>query len=149
MAAAVRLAALDDLDALTSYNMAMAHETEGLTLQQGILRKGIEALLTDRSKGQYFVVEAEGQVVAQLMITYEWSDWRNSRIWWIQSVYVHPDHRRKGLFKLLYDYVKELSLEERAAGLRLYADASNHRAQSTYKAMGMTTHYNVFEDMTE
>ncbi|KAK9836451.1 hypothetical protein WJX74_000830 [Apatococcus lobatus] len=149
MAASVRLATLADADTLTAYNMAMAHETEGLTLQQGTLQKGIETLLHDKSKGQYFVAEADGKVVAQLMITYEWSDWRNCTIWWIQSVYVHPDHRRQGLFKLLYDHVKELSLEERAAGLRLYADIGNSRAHLTYKAMGMTTHYQVFEDMTD
>ncbi|KAL3157680.1 hypothetical protein ABBQ32_012116 [Trebouxia sp. C0010 RCD-2024] len=91
--------------------------------------------------------QLQGEVVAALMITYEWSDWRNCQLWWIQSVYVHPDHRRKGFFRQLYKYVRQAAEQAQAGGLRLYADTTNEKAHATYEALGMTSHYKVFEDM--
>ena len=83
------------------------------------------------------------------MITYEWSDWRNKQTWWIQSVYVVPERRSKGIFRELYRHARERCAGEGAAGLRLYADTTNHKAQAVYQGLGMTSHYAVFEDMFE
>ncbi|GFR48746.1 hypothetical protein Agub_g10704, partial [Astrephomene gubernaculifera] len=100
-----------------------------------------------RAAACYFLLECEGEVVAQLMITYEWSDWRASNIWWIQSVYVRPEHRRKGHFRALYGAVRQAAREAGAAGLRLYADVANARAHAAYEVLGMRSHYKVYEDM--
>ncbi|CAK0784478.1 hypothetical protein CVIRNUC_007682 [Coccomyxa viridis] len=81
------------------------------------------------------------------MITYEWSDWRNGQLWWIQSVYVHPEYRRRGHYRALYQHVQQQARQEEAAGIRLYVDTHNKNAQETYKAMGMSSHYLVFEDV--
>jgi len=116
----------------------MAEETEGKTLAPDIIGPGVQALLDDPSKGRYWVAKAGDKVIGQLMVTYEWSDWRNGTIWWIQSVYVHPDWRRKGVFSALYRHVESLAAAEPGViGLRLYVEENNKRAQQTYKALGM------------
>ncbi|KAL3159704.1 hypothetical protein ABBQ38_010110 [Trebouxia sp. C0009 RCD-2024] len=136
-----------DLEVLVRFNRAMAKETEGIDLDIDTLQAGVSNVLRCHGNGLYYVAELQGEVVAALMITYEWSDWRNCQLWWIQSVYVHPDHRRKGYFRQLYRYVRQAAEEARAGGLRLYADTTNERAHATYEALGMTSHYKVFEDM--
>ncbi len=124
----------------------MAMETENLILDSATLTKGVMAVFTDKTKGQYYVAEDNKKVVASLMITYEWSDWRNASVWWFQSVYVIPEYRRKGVFRMMYDYIKKEGLKENIAGLRLYVEAENHRAQKTYEAMGMNgSHYKTYE----
>ena len=126
----------------------MASETEGIELNSDIVTKGVMAVFHDPGKGLYYVAEENDCVVASLMITYEWSDWRNANVWWFQSVYVIPDYRRKGIFRMMYEYVKKTGVADGIAGLRLYVDARNTRAQSTYEAMGMNgEHYKVYEWM--
>ncbi|CAL8469425.1 g8966 [Coccomyxa elongata] len=147
MDARVRRATAKDNAIISKFNIAMAKETEDLELDEQTVNAGVLAVLTDPSKGTYFLLEEDGKAVAQLMITYEWSDWRNSQLWWIQSVYVHPEHRRKGLYKALYRHIQTCAAAEKAAGIRLYVDVGNQRAQHTYKSLGMTSHYLVFEDM--
>ncbi len=115
----------------------MAEETEGRPLDPNIIGPGVLALLNDADKGRYWVAEANGEVVGQIMVTYEWSDWRNGSLWWIQSVYVHPDHRRSGVFSALYHRVEAIAQKNDACGLRLYVEHNNERAQETYKALGM------------
>jgi GNAT superfamily N-acetyltransferase len=145
----IREARPGDASIIAAYNSAMAQETEDKQLDPGRVGPGVDALLNDRSMGRYWVAEGHRQVIGQLMVTYEWSDWRNGTIWWIQSVYVHPDWRRKGVFSGLYRHVE--SLAEAAPGvigLRLYVDAENLRAQQTYRALGMVkSDYLVMEDM--
>ena len=144
----VRLATLSDLDAIVAGNLALAEESEHLRLDSQTLRKGVRALLTGRAPGRYSVAELEGRVAGHLLITYEWSDWRNRMVWWIQSVYVVPEARRLGIFRALYAHARQEALAAGAGGLRLYVDVTNTVAQSVYRSMGMTgDHYQVFEDM--
>lgn len=144
----IRPATQADLEFLVSGNMAMALETEGLRLDGAVLREGVHAILDLRAPGAYWMAELDGVVVGQLMITFEWSDWRNRMVWWIQSVYVSPAARQHGVFRQLYAHVRTRAQEAGAGGLRLYVDTTNTRAQQVYAALGMNgDHYRVFEDM--
>ncbi len=144
----IRHATIDDLEFLVRGNREMAKETEAIELDESILREGVSTLLAGRSQGAYRILELEGRAVGQLLITYEWSDWRNKPVWWIQSVWVEPEHRGHGLFRRLYEAVREEAKAAGAGGLRLYVDERNARAQSVYRALGMDGgHYRVFEDM--
>jgi ribosomal protein S18 acetylase RimI-like enzyme len=137
-AISVREAVPADAATIAAFNAAMARETEDKSLDPGLVGPGVAALLEDASKGRYWVAESNGEVVGQLMVTYEWSDWRNGNIWWIQSVYVHPDWRRRGVFSTLYRHVESIVAADPAAiGLRLYVEQQNTRAQQTYRALGM------------
>lgn len=112
------------------------------------LRAGLLALLESRAPGRYWIAELEGRVVGQLLITFEWSDWRNRMVWWIQSVYVKPGARGRGVLRTLYDVVRREAQAAGAGGLRLYVHTENIRAQRVYSALGMNgDHYRVFEDM--
>ncbi len=143
-----RPATLADLDTLVDGNAAMALDTENLQLDRDTLRAGVEAVLTGRAPGRYSVAEVEGRVVGQLLVTYEWSDWRNRLVWWIQSVHVAADARRLGVFRALYAHTRDAAVAAGAGGLRLYVDTTNTRAQAVYSALGMSGgHYQVFEDM--
>jgi len=134
----IRDASTADADVLADFNSRMAEETEGRTLDQAVVGPGVAALLADSDKGRYWVAEIDGMVVGQLMVTYEWSDWRNGTLWWIQSVYIHPSFRRQGVFSALYQHVESLALAEPdVCGLRLYVEQGNTRAQRTYKKLGM------------
>jgi ribosomal protein S18 acetylase RimI-like enzyme len=144
----IRRARAGDLEALVEGNLALARDTESVRLDPETLRTGIRAVLEGRAPGAYWVIEDAGAVVAQTMVTYEWSDWRNADVWWIQSVHVHPEHRRRGLFRRLYAHVRAEARRQGAAGLRLYVDTTNTRAQAVYAALGMSgDHYRVYEDM--
>lgn len=145
----IRTAGPADGPTLADYNSRMAEETEGKALDPELIGPGVAALLADPAKGQYWVAVAGKQVIGQIMVTYEWSDWRNGNIWWIQSVYVHADWRRKGVFSALYHHVESLVTSEPGViGLRLYVEENNKRAQQTYEALGMVKpSYLVMESM--
>lgn len=144
----IRRARLEDLEALVAGNVAMARETESVRLEPATTRAGVRAVLEAAALGAYWVLEEEGEVRAQLLVTYEWSDWRNRTVWWIQSVYVHPEHRRRGLYRHLYAAARAAARATGAAGLRLYVDRSNERAQAVYASLGMDGgHYAVYEEM--
>ena len=144
----IRPATLDDLDAIVAGNLALAEESENLRLDRETLRAGVRALLEGRAPGRYWVADSEGVIVGQVLITFEWSDWRNRMVWWIQSVYVAPAARRGGIFRALYHHARNEAHREGAGGLRLYVDVTNSRAQAVYAALGMKgDHYRVFEDM--
>ncbi len=148
MSIVVRPARIDDLDTIVTGNMVMALETERVQLDEATLREGVRALLESRAPGHYRVAEIDGRVVGQVLTTFEWSDWRNRMVWWIQSVHVVPEARRSGVFRALYDAVRRDALAAGAGGLRLYVDNTNVRAQQVYAALGMNgDHYSVFEDM--
>lgn len=138
-----------DLPTIVSFQLAMASETEGITLDRSVCSRGVEAIFEDRSLGRYFVAEVEGNAVSSLLITYEWSDWRNGVVWWIQSVFVTSEQRRAGIYSTLYEYVKRLAVaDEKVQGIRLYVDRRNVAAQQTYRKLGMNgEHYQVFEWM--
>ena len=144
----VRPATLSDLDFIVAGNRAMASETEALTLDEAVLRHGVRAVLEKRAPGAYWMADVSGAAAGQLMVTFEWSDWRNRVVWWIQSVYVLPSARQHGVFRSLYAHVREAAQAAGAGGVRLYVDNSNTRAQQVYAALGMNGgHYRVFEDM--
>jgi GNAT superfamily N-acetyltransferase len=136
-----------DAAVIAGFNRRMAWETERRRLDPARVRRGVVALLRDKAKGAYFVAEKNGTVVGQLMITYEWSDWRNGNFWWIQSVYVRADSRGQGIFRALFEHVGKLARKRRdARGLRLYVDAHNGGARQTYTRLGMKkTDYELFE----
>lgn len=138
-----------DADAIIEFQLAMARETEELELDRDVLTKGVAALFEDPSKGRYFVAENDGRVIGSLMITYEWSDWRNGLVWWIQSVYVMPEFRRRGVYAGLYSHVKSMMEGDASIrGIRLYVDERNRDAQQVYTRLGMNgEHYKVFEWM--
>ncbi|MBW4632688.1 MAG: GNAT family N-acetyltransferase [Iphinoe sp. HA4291-MV1] len=130
----------------------MARETEDKDLSLEIVTAGVETLLKNSDFGFYVVAENNDKVAASLMVTTEWSDWRNGRFWWIQSVYVHPKFRRQGIYRKLYEFVKEKARNEqnelRICGFRLYVDHQNTVAQKTYKALGMKdTGYMIYEEL--
>lgn len=145
--AQIRTATLDDLAFLHASNMALAWETEDKRLDAATLEKGLTHLLQDPSKGFYIIVEVEGRPVGNLMITVEWSDWRNAPMWWFQSVYILPDFRGQHLFSLMYNYIRDRARTEGARVLRLYVEKENVRAQQVYAAMGMAeSHYLMYEE---
>jgi GNAT superfamily N-acetyltransferase len=143
----IRRAGPDDSATIAELNIHLAAETEDLKLDPERVNAGVLALLRDPSKGSYFVCETENSIVGQVMITYEWSDWRNGNIWWLQSVYIRPEFRQKGVFRALFEHIRDLAAVELGVwGLRLYMHAANERARLTYERLGMVhTHYEVFE----
>jgi ribosomal protein S18 acetylase RimI-like enzyme len=145
----IRPSTSNDINTLASFQLQLADESENIKLNKAIVTAGLKALFDDRSKGTYYVAENGGIVCGCFLITYEWSDWRNGMIWWLQSVYVAASHRRQGIFKKMYDHIIEtISGDPKIIGLRLYVDKSNARAQNVYKSMGMNgDHYTVFEWM--
>ncbi len=142
----VRRATGNDIPFLVSNNLAMAKETENKLLDEKILTRGVRAFFEDDRYGFYCVAEIGGQPAGQLMITYEWSDWRNGVFWWIQSVYIPPAFRRKGVYSELYQFILAAAKTDRACGIRLYVDKDNLQAKKTYKHCGMQeAHYELFE----
>jgi ribosomal protein S18 acetylase RimI-like enzyme len=143
----IRMARPSDADVIAAANAAMAWETEALRLDPGRLGEGVRALLRDPARGFYLVAEDAGRVVGQLMITTEWSDWRNGNFWWIQSVHVAPEHRRRGVFRSLYAAIEARARADASCcGLRLYVERHNERAKATYAALGMQAAcYELFE----
>jgi ribosomal protein S18 acetylase RimI-like enzyme len=144
----VRAGVESDADVIADFNIKMALETEHLRLDPPTVLAGVRAGIADPAKARYFVAEVDGSIVGQLMLTHEWSDWRNGDIWWIESVYVHVDHRGRGVFGTLYRHVEQLARREGVVGLRLYVEKDNAAAQKTYARLGMSmTNYNVMEQM--
>ena len=138
MKISIRRGRLADAETIAGYNAALAAETERLQLDRDRLLRGVRAVLEDPAKGFYTVAESEDTVVGQMMITFEWSDWRNGTFWWIQSVYVHPEYRRRGVFSRLHRHVLEEATKlGTVCGLRLYVEKENRQAQRTYQRLGM------------
>jgi len=146
----IRRAIPKDAEVIIDFQQKMAWETEQMTLVPEIIVKGVNAVFIDSTRGQYWVADDNGNVVASLLITYEWSDWRNTNVWWFQSVYVLPEFRRTGIFRSMYKHIKNEADKYGIAGLRLYVETNNLRAQHTYEALGMKSlHYKMYEWMKE
>jgi GNAT superfamily N-acetyltransferase len=145
----IRKALIADAETIADFNIAMALETEGKELEYDTIHNGVNALFANPHYGFYIVAEVDDQIAGCLLVTYEWSDWRNGLFWWIQSVYIHPDYRRKGIYRTMYSFVKKLALKEKnICGFRLYVEKENSDAQRTYTALGMTEcQYKMFEEM--
>lgn len=141
----VRAATRADIAFLVDANASMALETEDKRLDPDRLRRGVCAVFDEPKRGFYLVAERAGRAAGCLLVTYEWSDWRNGDWWWIQSVYVRPDDRRYGVFGALYRHVEAAARAADAVGLRLYVEWANERAQRTYAALGMEReHYHMY-----
>ena len=145
----IRDATLADQPIIVDFNMRLADETEGKTLNQSLLEPGVTGILADCTKGRYWIAMVDDEEIGQIMVTYEWSDWRNGMLWWIQSVYIRAKYRRKGVFSALYSHVESLVKGDPAAcGIRLYVEKENVRAQDTYRKLGFTEPgYHVMETM--
>ncbi len=143
----IRKARLSDADVIADFNRRLAMETETLRLDPARVLRGVRALLRDPAKGTYYVAEVAGEIVGQLLITWEWSDWRNGNFWWVQSVYVRSDSRGRGMFQTLLGHVERLARRRKhVCGLRLYMDAHNDRARRVYERLGFKlTNYELFE----
>jgi GNAT superfamily N-acetyltransferase len=145
----IRIAQPSDIDSLIAFNQAMALETEGKQLDPAILSAGVSAVFADEKKGFYVVAESENKIVGGLMITYEWSDWRNAWFWWIQSVYILPASRGKKIYSRLYEFVRErAAASDNVCGFRLYVEAENDHARTVYEKVGMeSSHYLMYEQL--
>jgi GNAT superfamily N-acetyltransferase len=143
----IRRASVTDIDALVEFNIAMARETEDKTLDDETLRAGVVAVLAQPARGFYLVAADAEKVIGCLMITYEWSDWRNGDWWWLQSVYVAQAQRRRGVFRALHAAIEQHARATAGVvGLRLYVERDNTRAQATYASLGMhAAHYSMWE----
>ncbi|WP_374473925.1 N-acetyltransferase family protein [Arenimonas sp.] len=146
----VRPAGVDDVPRLRDWARAMALETEHKQLDPATVEAGIRAVLDEPGRGAYLVAEHHGEPAGTLMLTYEWSDWRNGDWWWIQSVYVAPEHRRQGVYAALYRHVHaRAEMTPRVCGLRLYVERDNAAAQRTYERLGMVdAGYRMYEAPT-
>ena len=143
----VRTARWSDLDTVVEFNALMARETEDKELDPVTVRAGVAAVLQNSSLGFYLIAEIDGHVAGQLLITSEWSDWRDGLFWWIQSVYVVPDHRRRGVYRALDAHVRAEALRRGdVCGVRLYVERNNHTAQLVYRNLGMSqSSYDMYE----
>ena len=146
----VRTATPADVPAIVEYNRRLARETEAKELDPATLAAGVAAAIADPGrKGPYYLACAGDDVVGQMQITYEWSDWRNGWFWWVQSVYVRADARGRGVYRTLYEHVRGRA---RAAGdvigLRLYVEKDNHAARETYHRLGMEAiHFDLMQEL--
>jgi ribosomal protein S18 acetylase RimI-like enzyme len=145
----IRLARRGDSSTIAAFNRAMALETEGKALFPRVIGAGVRRLLARPQSGFYVVAERRNQVIGALLITKEWSDWRNGDFWWVQSVYVLPEHRGRGVYRRLYRHVQALAARRRSVvGFRLYVDHDNAKARRVYRSLGMKeTRYLVFEQL--
>lgn len=134
----IRMAKIKDAAAITAQNISLAEESENIHLKQEIVVAGVKALISDQTKGFYIVAEEKNAIIGQLMITVEWSDWRNKPIWWIQSVYVKKEWRKKGIFTQMLSFIKQKSQKQKVAFLRLYTHKNNKSASYVYEKIGWT-----------
>lgn len=147
MALSIRPGTPADTPIVVDFNLRMALETEHKMLDRALLERGVHAVLSDPAKGRYLIAEVDSIVAGQMMLTYEWSDWRNGMFWWIQSVYVREDQRGKGIYSALHSHVTAMAKKDGGVcGLRLYVEKDNDRAKRTYEKLGMTrTEYELYE----
>jgi len=144
----IRKASTADIGCLTQFNIAMARETEQLELQEDTVSKGVSHMLVHPELGFYLLAEVDGKTAGSLMLTLEWSDWRNALFWWIQSVYVRPRYRHQGVYRALYQQVKLLAAQDgQICGFRLYVEQENKPAKACYRSLGMQpTRYLLYEE---
>ena len=146
-----RAAIVGDIPTIVRFQLAMARETENLELDPSVCSAGVRAVFDHPELGIYHVSEIDGTVVGSLLITYEWSDWRNGAVWWIQSVFVSPQFRRGGVYSGLYSHIRKIAnADNNVRAIRLYVDRRNQVAQRVYESLGMNgDHYQVYEYLKE
>ncbi len=145
----IRPAVESDIGIIVDFNIVLCRETEARELDRSIVMEGVRRFVSESNRGRYFVAEIDGEVVGQTAHTFEWSDWRNGEIWWIQSVYVHPLHRGRGVFRELLNHIRQLGENDTdCCGIRLYMERENHSARESYSRLGFKeTGYEVFESL--
>ena len=137
-----------DIETIAQFQVDMAQESEGTSLNLDTVLKGVAAAISDEAKGTYIIARAEGEAIGSLMLTREWSDWTNRWYWWIQSVYVKPEFRGKGVYRAMYEKIKQLAKENGIVQVRLYVDKTNYPAQKVYNKLGMAEcHYLMYEEV--
>lgn len=138
---------MQDTETLVQFQLAMAQESEGTQLDYVTVREGVKNAIEDESKAIYLIARNEdNEAIGSLMLTTEWSDWNNARYYWIQSVYVHPEFRRQGVFRELFEFARIIAENDNAGALRLYVDKENIVAQKVYQSLGMhDSHYLMYE----
>lgn len=143
----IRPATADDIDTITDANLAMAAETEQRELDRDTVARAVRRAIAHPSLGTYYLAERDGAVIGQLLVTSEFSDWRDGSFWWIQSVYINPEARQAGVYRALHQHVVRAARQQpEVCGVRLYVDASNTRAQQVYEHLGLTpTEYRLYE----
>ena len=144
----IRLGRPEDISRIRDFNQSMAKETEGKSLEDRVISQGVQRIIEEPIHGFYVVAENQGQIIGNLMVTREWSDWRNGQFWWIQSVYVVRGFRRRGVYREMYQFVRErASSSQEVCGFRLYVEKDNEVAQKTYRSLGMMeTSYLIYEE---
>ncbi len=147
----LRKANASEADQIAAFQIAMAKETENLELDQPTVAAGVKAVFQDPARGIYYVAMHQEAIVGSLLTTFEWSDWRNGTVLWIQSVFVQVDHRGNGVFKTMYEALKqEATANPDIKGIRLYVDKTNSKASKVYDAVGMNgEHYQLYEWMKD
>jgi len=147
----IQKAEIAHIEILIDFQQRLAFESEGVNLNAETLRKGMNTMFAEPAKGIYYIAREDHEIIGCHMITYEWSDWRNGMVLWLQSVYVKESHRKQGIFKMMYDNLMSIiDNDPQLIGLRLYVDKSNTRAMKVYEAMGMDgSHYTVYEWMKD
>ncbi len=147
---AIRPATIHDAEKIIQFNIEMALESESLRLEPEKVRQGVEKSLSNPSMGQFYLAHRGDEIIGQIRVTLEWSDWNNGDYWWIQNVYVIPSARKQGVYRALHHYVKNLAEQAGACSLQLYVDAQNTAAQAVYKNLNMSqSHYLIFEQMED
>ncbi len=143
----IRQASAADINYIVGFQMSMAQETESKALDSRVVAEGVRGVLNQTDRGQYFLAEYKSRVVGSLLITYEWSDWRNANFWWIQSVYVEPTTRRQGVYSAMHNHILRIARSNPGVcGVRLYVDRENRTAQTTYNSLGMyKSQYDMYE----
>ncbi|MGA7965332.1 MAG: GNAT family N-acetyltransferase [Gammaproteobacteria bacterium] len=132
----IREAGPSDMDCVTRFSLACARDSEDLTLDEAVLRAGVETALSDPARGRYFLAERDGKPLGQVMVTREWSDWRNAWIWWLQSVYVSDEARGQGVFAAIYTHIEDTARRLGVRMIRLYVDQANTGAEKAYLKAG-------------
>ena len=145
----IRKGTTNDLNCIVNFTLNLAKETESKELNKEVVKKGVLKILEGEIQGEYFVCEINGEIAGQIMILYEWSDWRNGYFIWIQSVYVDSKYRNKGVFKTMFDHIKDFcSSNSEFLGLRLYVDKNNKNAMEAYSKAGMyESNYKFYQYM--
>jgi len=141
----IRKANINDAESIADHNILLAKESEGLNISKEEALNGVKGILNDLGKGFYIVAEHDNKIIGELMITFEWSDWRGKNMWWIQSVYVKKAWRKKGIFRILVEEIKKLAKENNVDIIRLYVHNHNKNAMKVYEKLGMIGNYTVYE----
>lgn len=147
----IRQAQVKDAEAIANFNRLMAFETEHKKLLPEVILAGVNTMIANPNHGFYLVADADNEIAGSLMVTTEWSDWRNGVVWWVQSVYVREEYRRQGIYRALYEEVKTLAEQDPSVcGFRLYVEKDNVNAQKTYESLGMIeTNYLMYEELKQ